>query len=228
MIERARPIASALLIAALALPRLGMAASPPSEPSPAASEPAPASEASVRAALADGDPTLAREQATALREAEPTLEHFELEADVHEQLGDYASAKRALRGALERVPEGDVDKRRAITTRLEQLNELSRGAVEDEPDSRHRERLDAERAERLAALRPPPSKPDPVDVVPAPRVPIVKKWYFWVTLTTIVGAAVAITAVAIDANVDGNGGDAASRLPGSGPTPSAGGLTLRF
>jgi hypothetical protein len=226
MIERARPIACALLIAALSLPRVGMAAAPPSEPAPEVGEAAPASEASVRAALADGDPTLAREQAIALREAEPTVEHFELEADVHAHLGDYASAKRALRGALERVPEADAATRDAIRDRLARLDEVSRGAVEDEPDSSHRERLDAERARRLAALHPPPPKIEPVDVVPPPRVPIVKKWYFWFTLTTIVGAAVAITAVSIDANLDK--GDAASRVPGNGPPAGAGGLTLRF
>lgn len=229
MTERGRPIARALLIVALALPRVGMAAAPPSEPTPATSEPAaavPASEAGVRSALADGDLTSAREQAVALRSAEPTLEHFELEAEVHEAIGDYASAKRALRGALERVPDDDVAKRDLIEERIEQLAERSRGALDDEPASSHRERLDAERAERLAALEPPPPmRVEPVDV-PPPRVPIVKKWYFWVTLTTIVGAAVAITAVAIDANVGPS--DAASRLPSNGHQPGAGGLTLRF
>jgi hypothetical protein len=226
MTERARAIASTLLVAALALPRPGIAA-PPSEakPTESAAESTPASEASVREALANGDLTLAREQAIELREAEPTVEHFELEADVHEQSGDYAGAKRALRGALERVAKDDAAKREAITTRLEDLSERSRGAVEDEPTSNHRERLDDERAERLAKLEPPPPKVDPVDV-PPPRVPIVKKWYFWLTLTTIVGAAVAITAVAIDANLDD--GDAASRGLGHGPTPGPGGFTLRF
>ncbi|MFV8755828.1 hypothetical protein ACNOYE_35195 [Nannocystaceae bacterium ST9] len=225
--ERPRSIAIALLIAALALPRVAQAG--PAEgatvTAPAPAEPTKLDDASVRAALADGDLTLAREQAVALRKAEPTLEHFELEAEVQLALGDLASGKRALRAALERVPEADAAKRQELRERLEQLGERSRGVVEDEPASSHREQLDAERAERLAALNPPPPKVDPVDAPPAKRVPIVKKWYFWVTLTTIVGAAVAITAIAIDSNLDERD---AARMPGQSPNPSAGGLLLRF
>ncbi len=225
MTERLGKLASALLVASLALPRVSLAAAPEAAPVVAEASDEP-SEASVRAALADGDLTLARERAVALREAEPTLEHFELEADVHAALGDHARTKRALRGALERVPEGDAAKREAIEDRLDEVIEQSRGAVADEPTSSERERLDDERAERLAALHPPPPTLVPVDKPVAPPVPSVRKCYFWVTLTTIVGAAVAITAVAIDSNLDN--GKSASRLPGNPASPSAGGLTLRF
>ncbi len=225
MIERARTIAARLLAPvllltlALPLPRLGFAA-------PASSEPVGVGEASVDEALAEGDLTRAREQAVALRKADPSVEHFVLEAEVHTRLGDYASAKRALRGALERVPDGDAVTREQLEIQLDDLIERSRGAVEDEPESIHRERLDSERAERIAALHPPPPTLVPVDAPAPKRVPIVQKWYFWVTLTTIVGSAVAITAIAIEANLDND--DAASRLANPGPGPSAGGLTLRF
>lgn len=219
MTEWSRTIALVVACSLLALPRVSLA-EPPADAAieqPSAS----VSEASVRAALADGDLETARVDATALREAEPTLAHWLLEAEVHEARGDYASERVALEGARASVPDGDASEREAIDDRLAALDERSRGSVADEPSSTQRERLDAERAARLAALQPKPPVEQPVDV-PLPPVPIVKKWYFWVTLGTIVGAAVAITAVAIDANVGKNAEDA--RLPPTGP--AAGGLTL--
>lgn len=218
MTEWTRTIA---LVVALALPRVAFAEPPTRSPSSTEAPESSASEASVRAALADGDLEGARVQAVGLREADPSLANFRLEAEVHEARGDYASARVALEGARASLPEDDASEREAIDAELAALDERSRGRVTDEPPSTHRERLDAERAERLAALQPPAPAPTPVDTPPRP-VPIVKKWYFWVTLTTIVGAAVAITAVAIDANV-GNDSDAA-RVPT--PSPAAGGLTL--
>ncbi len=229
------------LVAALSLalclvgtPRaLALQTGPAEAPAVEASEPAEpvgASAEAVRSALADGDLSTARELAVALREAEPTAEHFELEADVYERLGDYEQAQRAVRGALELVPADRVEQREALELRLSELAEVSRGTVIDEPASTERERLDRERAERLAALQPPPPELPKVDTTPK-RVPIIKKWYFWVTLTALVASAAAITGVAISSAIDEREGDAASRLPGA-PLPnggsSGGAVLLRF
>jgi hypothetical protein len=221
MTEWTRSIALVVACSLLAWSRPSLA-EPPADAVTEAPAATTVSEASVRAALAEGDLETARVDAMALREADPTLAHWLLEADVHVARGDHASERAALEGARASVPEQDASEREAIDLRLAALDERSRGRVVDEPASTHRERLDAERAERLAALQPAPPVVDaPVDV-PPPPVPIVKKWYFWVTLGSIVGAAVAITAVAIDANVGNSSGDA--RLPPAGP--AAGGLTL--
>jgi hypothetical protein len=185
----------------------------------------PAGEPAVRSALADGDLSTARELAVELREAEPTVEHYRLEAEVWEALGDYENAKRALDGALEKLPEeGAEAEREALEAELDRLEAASRGTVEDEPESSHRERLDEERAERLAALMPKkPPPPKVVDEAPK-RKPIIKQWYFWVTLASIVGAAGAIVGVAISSSVDER-----KQASGVGRLPApAGGLTIRF
>lgn len=224
MTEWTRSIALWVACSLLAWSRPSLAEPPASAETPAPAEtPATASEASVRAALAEGDLETAHVDAKALREVQPTFDHWLLEADVHAARGDHASERAALEGARASVAEPGASEREAIAleSRLAALDERMRGSVADEPVSSHRERLDAERAARLAALQPPPPVAAPVDV-PPPPVPIVKKWYFWVTLGSIVGAAVAITAVAIDANVGKSSADA--RLPPAGP--AAGGLTL--
>lgn len=226
MTEWTRSIALWVACSLLAWSRPSLAEPPTSAETPAPAETPTASEASVRAALAEGDLETAQVDAKALREAEPTFDHWLLEADVHAARGDHASERAALEGARASEPETGASEREesrlaAIQSRLAALDERMRGSVADEPVSSHRERLDAERAARLAALQPPPPVAAPVDV-PPPPVPIVKKWYFWVTLGSIVGAAVAITAVAIDANVGKSSADA--RLPPAGP--AAGGLTL--
>lgn len=191
---------------------------------PEAAEQAPAGEPAIRSALADGDLSTASELAVELREAEPTVDHYRLEAEVWEALGDYENAKEALDGALEALPEDAEAEAEAIEDERDRLEALSRGTVADEPESSHRERLDEERAERLAALMPKtPPPPKVVDEAPK-RKPIIKQWYFWVTLASIVGAAGAIVGVAVSSAVDER-----KQANGVGRLPApAGGLTIRF
>jgi uncharacterized membrane-anchored protein len=180
--------------------------------------------AAVRSALEAGDLTTASELAVARSEAEPSAENFALEAEVALALGDYERAKAALDQAIAALPDGATQDRAALTRMRDDIEASSRGTKADEPESSHRERLDRERAERLAALAPKPEPvPEPVDV-PKPPEPIVKKWYFWVTLGAIVATAGAIVGVAVASSVDERNADAASRQP---PAP-AGGLTIRF
>jgi hypothetical protein len=191
----------------------------PAQSAEAASE-AP-SEAAVRAALEDGDLTTARELAVARSEAEASADNYILEAEVELALGDYEGADAALRGAIDALPE-DADERVELAERRAEIEALARGTRADEPASTHRERLDRERAERLAVPEPPPSV-EPIDA-PAKTVPIIKKWYFWVTLTAIVATAGGIVGVAIASAVDDRRSRAASRTE----APTAGGLTIRF
>lgn len=221
-------LALAVPITSLAAPVVGSIQEGPATQPDAQPDPQPDAqpdevpdEAAIRSSLADGDLTTARELAVARSEADPSADNFALEAEVWLALGDFERAKAALNQAIAALPE-DGD-REALEQLREQIEASSRGAVVDEPESTHRERFDRERADRLAALEPPtPAPSEPTDT-PAPRVPIVKKWYFWVTLGAIVGTAGAIVGVAISASVDERRTTAASRegVP-------AGGLTIRF
>jgi uncharacterized membrane-anchored protein len=229
LVHLGRSLCAGLVALTLALPVTSLAA-PAQGPTPEGPV-APASEATdqtaaIHSALEAGDLTTARELAVALCEAQPSSEHFALEATVHLALGDYERAKTALDKAIAALPEGADAERAALLEQREQLEGRSRGSRFDEPYSKHRERLDDERAERLAALAPKPEpKPEPVDE-PKPPEPIIKKWYFWVTLGAIVATAGAIVGVAVATNV-GAKDDAAAR-GASPPNAPAGGLTLRF
>ena len=186
----------------------------------------PAVEA-VQAALTDGDLTTARELAVERREGDPSPDNYLLEAEVWEALGDYDNAKAALEGALEQTPEGSEDRER-IEGQLEALEAESRGTRADEPESTQREALDAERAERLAALAPKPPPPPVVDDKPKKK-PIVKQWYFWVTLGAIVASAGAIVGLAVSNAVDERNEDMAlGRAPSRRPLIPAGGVVFRF
>lgn len=193
----------------------GPSAQPNAEPSEVPEQ------AAIRSSLEAGDLTTARELAVARSKAEPNADNFALEAEVWLALGDYEQAKAALDRAIAELPE-DADSE-ALEQLREQIEASSRGTVADEPESTHREQFDRERAERFAALEPSaPAPSEPVDT-PTARVPIVKKWYFWVTLGAIVATAGAIVGVAISANVDERRTTALSRQ-----ARPAGGLTVRF
>lgn len=206
-----------------ALPVAAAPAQGPAAEGPAAPASEVPEEAAVRSALEAGDLSSARELAQARSAADPSADNFALEAEAHLALGDYQQAKAALDRAIAALPE-QADAERAELTQLRDDIELrARGAKPDEPESTHREQFDRERAERLAALAPKPTPtPEPVDQ-PKPREPIVKKWYFWVTLGAIVATAGAIVGVAVAANVDEQKGTAMGRQ-----AASPGGLTLRF
>jgi hypothetical protein len=91
--------------------------------------------------------------------------------------------------------------------------------------STERERIDTERAERLAALAP---KPPPPPIVDAPKpVPITKKWYFWVTLGAIAASAGAIVGLGASSAVQEQRDNAGTAAAARTPIP-VGGMMLRF
>ncbi len=150
----------------------------------------------VDGALAEGDLTTAREL-TAPTEAENPNRTRD-RAKVCEQAADYACAIAAWKHILEDLPQNSPE-RSEIEATIVDLEDMSRGTVEDEPASTHREEYDHQRAAKLAALAP---KPPPVvaDTPPPPEpIKIHRKWYFWVTLGAIVASAAAITGIAIKA-----------------------------
>jgi hypothetical protein len=154
---------------------------------------------SVEDALERGDLTTARDRATAAREANPSPENWLREAQVLEQMGDFSAAIAAYKSHLRALPEGAKKQDRVrVEETIRALEESARGAVEDEPESTHRETLDQERADRIAAARPKP-KPRPLPPPEPKDEKITRKWYFWVTLAAIAASGAAITAIAIKA-----------------------------
>jgi hypothetical protein len=219
-----RRVYASVIAVALALAPLSVRAAPAGDEAPAAPASEIPDEAAVRSALNDGDLTTARELAVARSAADPSTENFVLEAQVWVALGDYQNAERAYVAARDALPENATDQREFIDTELAALASTSRGTRADEPESIERERLDTERADRLAALAPKPLPPPIVDK-PKP-VPITKKWYFWVTLGAIAASAGAIVGIAVASAVEdnsNNAGTAAARQPSP-----VGGLMLRF
>ena len=180
-------------------------------------------EAAIHSALKDGDLTTAREIAVARSAADPSVDNLMLEAQVWTALGDYENAKRAYTAARDTLPAEATELRESIDEEIAALEKQSRGTVADEPESSERERLDAERAARLAALAP---KLPEAPIVDKPKpVPITKKWYFWVTLGAIAASAGAIVGIAVSSAVEERRDDNASA--GRQPIP-LGGAILRF
>ncbi|MEZ4382805.1 MAG: hypothetical protein R3A79_15835 [Nannocystaceae bacterium] len=202
-------------------------------PRPVLAAPAgPAAPASVDAALDSGDLTSARELAVNAREADPSAANWAQEAEVHAARGDYAAAIAAWEGHRDALPEADAAGRDAAAQRIAELDERARGTVADEPASTHRDALDKDRADRLAALTPKVDAPKPKPKPPKPKERIIKKWYFWVTVAALAASAGAITGIAIQAARDEQADDLSRRgaAPG-GPPPGPlgpGGLTIRF
>jgi hypothetical protein len=212
-------VALALPVTVTAAPARGATSEGPVAPTSDVPElPEPAA---IRSALEAGDLSTARELAVARSEAQPSADNFVLEAEVQLALGDYERAKLALDRALELLPEDAADDRAMLTSLRDEVEARSRGARPDEPESTHREQLDRERSERPAV--PHPTLPaEPIDE-PTPREPIVKKWYFWVTLGAIVATAGAIVGVAVASSLDERKATA-----GSPQGLQAGGMTIRF
>ena len=161
----------------------------------------PAGEAvSVDAALGEGDLSAARAQAEAARKASPGARTWAAEADVCERQGDLTCARTAREQQRTLAPEGSPE-RAAAQARLTELENMSRGTVEDEPASTRRADLDAQRSARNL-VKPPAPKLDKAPVQPPPRERIVKKWYFWVTILAIAASGAAITGIAVKAAND--------------------------
>lgn len=191
-----------------------------------AADPAPTGEATEQAtgqtvadALAEGELATARTLAVEQRRAAPTAANWGVEAEAFEASGDNAAALAAYRGQLDALPQDADAERSAVQDNIARVLAASRGTVVDEPDSTHREALDA----RWAPPSKGPAKKKTVAPAPTPsELPddrVVNKWYFWVTLGAIAASAAAVTAIAIRASrqeqPDALG---LSRAPTRGPT----------
>lgn len=193
---------------------------------------APATEAAPAAHAAEaGDLGARLEAAVTTREADPSAAHWRAEAEAHEALGNYAAAADAYRGELAALPEDAIDARRSSEADWARVRELSRGKVQDEPESTHRGELDAAWV--------PPAPPEQLRPVPRPKADptlddggddrIVTKWYFWVTVAAIAASAGAVAGIAIKAARDERG-DAldASALTPAGGFGAGGPAVIRF
>lgn len=166
-----------------------------------ASAPEPAAPVSVDAALASGDLGAARSQAEAARKADPSAASWAAEAAVCERQADLECARTARARQRDLAPAGSPERAEAAD-KLAALEDMSRGTVEDEPASTHRDELDRARSSRELALRPAPRLDRAPGKAPPPRERIVKKWYFWVTILAIAASGAAITAIAVKAAQD--------------------------
>ncbi len=238
-------VVSAVSVLLVAVPTPVMAAPPEvgaSEPAAESAPPTANEEAEGPAAPEDGGDAVARgdlqtalDEARDARKANPTVERWAREGEVLELMGDHAGALVAYRDGLAaaRADESaDPALVADIEARIEAIEERSRGTVPDEPESTHRDDLDAARAARIEAARPKP--PPPVVEPPPPRDDrVVNKWYFWVTLGTILATAGVITGIAVKSSLDEQKDalDRRGRLPPAGGG-GAGGLrgpaVLRF
>ena len=197
------------------------ATSQAAEPSGDASEPTSTTGATP-ADIAD-DPRSRLDEARQARKSAPSAESWRAEAQALEELGQLSAAAEAYTQALELAEDPAV--REALQADRARVSSAARGTVPDEPESTHREELDA----RWAPPRPEPEPevtPEP-DPAPPPKERIVKKWYFWVTVAAIAASAAAVTGIAIQAARDERDDDL-DRV-GPAPRPLPGGATvLRF
>ncbi len=186
----------------------------------------PAAATTVDGALEAGDLRQAHDLAVAAREDDPTPQAWADEAKAATALGDYEGAIQAWSGYREALDEDAVSERETATATIKELQEESRGAVEDEPASTHREELDEARAARIAALGPKPEPKKDRPPPPKPKERIVKKWYFWLTVAAIAASAGAITGIAVQAAREEQMDDLSAR-GGAAPT-GPGGFVVRF
>jgi len=155
-------------------------------------------------ARAAGDLQTAFESARTARQAAPSAATWHAEADLLEQMGDFAGAEAAYRSELEALPKDAAAPRKAAQEDLDRVRERARGRVSDEPESAHREMFDA----RWMVIAPSSgketskSRPKLAAAVPdvPPPEPVYRKWYFWVTILALVGSVAAVTVVGVRAN----------------------------
>lgn len=192
----------------------------------AAPSEAPAPTTSTAPVVTDADPadlTALREQAAATVAADPSAANHRRAAQLAERAGDYDAAAASYKAELAALSPGDAEGRATVTKDLQRVRDRSRGAVADEGKSSHRGELDR----AWAPPAPPTETKPPARVAPPGKSPtddrIVRKWYFWVTLGAIAGAAAAVTAIAIKASRD----DKPDALDRSGRLP-LGASGLRF
>ncbi len=180
-------------------------------PSSAHAAPAPlGDDAAPKAGAEPVDLDLALTRARAAREADPSPATWLAEAELLEELGDYAGASQAYAERLDALPPDD-EARGAARADVERVRDLSRGRVEDEPASTHRAELD----KRWEVPSPRAQAPHLPDAPPPRRERIVTKWYFWVTVAAIAASAAAVTAIAIKATRDERRDSLDAFAPGS-------------
>ncbi len=194
-------------------------------PRPVLAAPA-AAPTTVDGALEAGDLSQAHDLAVAARKDDPTPQTWADEAKAATALGDYEGAIAAWSGYREALEEDAVSERETATATIKELREESRGVVEDEPASSHREAFDQARAARIAALAPKPGPKKDRPPPPKPKERIVKKWYFWLTVAAIAASAGAITGIAVQAAREEQMDDLSVR-GGAAPT-GPGGFVVRF
>jgi hypothetical protein len=208
---------AAALVAALALAPLPASAAQRARageapgPAPATTTAAPVDETDA------ADLTTLREKAAADVASNPTAQNQRRMAELAERSGDYETAATYYDAELKKLDAGDAQGRARATADLQRVREKARGVIADEGASTNRAVLDA----KWTPAKPPDAKPT-VRPQPTTKVAgddrIVKKWYFWVTLGAIAGAAAAVTAIAIKASRDDKPDalDRMGRLPTSG------------
>lgn len=174
-------------------------ASPWSAPSSLALQAGPAEATTVDEAMEAGDLGRAQQLATEAREAEPSAATWQREGEVLEASGEYGRAADAYREAKAAAGD-DADAAQAADDGLARVLAASRGTVEDEPESTHRDELDPRWAPKLEPKPEPTPQPTPTELPKPDR--IVTKWYFWVTVGAIAASAAAVTAIAIRAARD--------------------------
>jgi len=208
-----------LAVAALVVPFV-VVSTPASAAHREAPGPAPAT--TTAAPVDEGDATdltTAREQAAADVANNPTAPNQRRMAELAERAGDYETAATYYDAELKKLGSNDTEGRARATADLQRVRAASRGVIADEGASTHRAALD----QKWTPAKPPEAKPT-VRPQPATKVAgddrIVKKWYFWVTLGAIAGAAAAVTAIAIKASRD----DKPDALERMGRLPTASGL----
>lgn len=184
----------------------------------------PAGEGADAAAGAT-DLSAARAEAEAARKAAPSAATWAREAEACERLADLACAREARAQQKALAPEGSKERAEA-EKKLAVLGDMSRGTVGDEPASTRRAENDRRREKPVPKIiKPAPTVDKPVAQVK--HEPIIKKWYFWVTVIAIAASGAAITAIAVDSARDEQKGAAPITEPARASL-GPGGFGLRF
>lgn len=196
-LSRCRAPLSIALSMALWTAGLGNAAAAPPTPM--------AGPQTVEQAAEAGDLSAAVELAKKARKADPSAANWQAEAEALEAAGRYAEASATYQAQLDVLPANAEAERAEAKAAHARTDTLARGTVADEPESTHREELDAKRKPESKAGRTSPRDKRRSVEPPPPRTDddrIVTKWYFWVTVGAIVASAAAVTGIAIRAARD--------------------------
>ncbi len=117
-----------------------------------------------------------------------------------EHVGRFAQARAAFT-AVAAMPACDAACQDDVAADVARVQERMRGKVASEPPSQHRAELDAtwRPAPAVVAHQPVPTKTQ------RPREPLVRKWYFWVSVVALAASLATLTAVSVKAARDDDG-----------------------